>query len=126
MTRRTPSPPSYCGNRGAPALADDICVVRPEGRLDSANGSAFQKNLLGLIDDGARKLLLDFSKLQYISSAGLRVVLIAAKRMESSGGRIALCSLDRHVSDVFEISGFSAILDIFSSYDEAAARLSAV
>ena len=107
-------------------MADDICVVRPEGRLDSANGSAFQKNLLGLIDDGARKLLLDFSKLQYISSAGLRVVLIAAKRMESSGGRIALCSLDRHVSDVFEISGFSAILDIFSSYDEAAARLSAV
>ena len=53
-------------------------------------------------------------------------MLIAAKRMESSGGRIALCSLDRHVSDVFEISGFSAILDIFSSYDEAAARLSAV
>jgi stage II sporulation protein AA (anti-sigma F factor antagonist) len=106
-------------------MARDICVVRPEGRLDSANGSAFQKELLDLIEEGTGKLLLDLSELQYISSAGLRVVLIAAERMKSSGGRIALCSLNRHVNDVFEISGFSAILEIFPSYDDAAARLSA-
>jgi anti-anti-sigma factor len=106
-------------------MAEDICVVRPEGRLDGASGPAFEKELIGNIDKGARKLLLDFSKLQYISSAGLRIVLIAAKRMKAGGGRLALCSLNRQINEVFEISGFSSILDICPSYDDAVARLSA-
>jgi anti-anti-sigma factor len=106
-------------------MADDICILRPQGRLDSATGSAFEKDLLSRIDGGAQKLLLDFSKLQYISSAGLRIVLIAAKRMKAGGGRMALCSLNRQISEVFEISGFGSILDIVPSHDEAVARLSA-
>ncbi len=107
------------------AMADDIQVVRPQGRLDSATSPTFEKSLIGTIDGGARRLVLDFSELQYISSAGLRIVLLAAKRMKSSGGRLALCSLSRQISEVFEISGFSSILDIYPSYDEAAAGLSA-
>jgi anti-anti-sigma factor len=106
-------------------MADDIHVVRPQGRLDSGTGPAFEKDLIGNIEGGAKKLLLDFSELQYISSAGLRIVLLAAKRMRSSGGRLALCSLSRQINEVFEISGFNAILDICPSYDEAVARLSA-
>jgi anti-anti-sigma factor len=106
-------------------MADEICILRPQGRLDSGTGSAFEKELLAHIDGGAQKLLLDFSKLQYISSAGLRIVLLAAKRMKASGGRIALCSLNRQINEVFEISGFSSILDIFPSHDDAVARLSA-
>ena len=106
-------------------MADDITVVSPEGRLDSGSGTAFEKELLDRIDSGARKLLLDFSKLQYISSAGLRIVLLAAKRMKSAGGRMALCSLNRQINEVFEISGFSAILDIAPSHDDAVMRLSA-
>ena len=83
------------------------------------------KDLLDHINGGARRLLLDFSKLQYISSAGLRIVLLAAKRIKSRGGRMALCSLNRQIHEVFEISGFSSILDILPSYDDAVARLSA-
>jgi len=106
-------------------MADDICVLSPQGRLDSGTGAAFEKDLLNNIDKGARRLLLDFSKLQYISSAGLRIVLVGAKRMKASGGRMALCSLNRQIAEVFEISGFTSVLDIFPSQDDAVARLCA-
>jgi len=103
----------------------DICEVRPKGRIDSATGPAFEKDVLRQIDDGHRRLLLDFADLQYISSAGLRIVLLAAKRMKAAGGRLALCSLNPQIAEVFEISGFSRILDIHPSRDAALATLSA-
>jgi stage II sporulation protein AA (anti-sigma F factor antagonist) len=106
-------------------MADDIQVVRPQGRLDSASSPAFEKDLIGNIDGGSRLMVLDLSGLQYISSAGLRVLLLAAKRMKSGGGRLALCSLSRQISEVFEISGFNSILDIYPSYDDAVTGLSA-
>jgi anti-anti-sigma factor len=55
----------------------------------------------------------------------LRIVLVAAKRMKANGGRMALCSLNRQIAEVFEISGFSPILDIVPSKDDAVAKLSA-
>jgi stage II sporulation protein AA (anti-sigma F factor antagonist) len=105
-------------------MADEIHVVRPQGRLDSNSSPQFEQDLLASIDSGGRKLLLDFSELQYISSAGLRSVLLAAKRMKSNGGRLALCSLNAQIAEIFDISGFSSILDILPSHDAAMARLS--
>ncbi len=106
-------------------MADDICEVRPKGRLDSATGPAFEKDLLQQIDEGRRRLLLDFVELQYISSAGLRIVLLAAKKMKTAGGKLALCSLNPQIAEVFDISGFSSILDIHPSRDAALSTLSA-
>jgi anti-anti-sigma factor len=106
-------------------MADDISVVRPEGRLDSVTSAPFERSLLANIDSGTRRLMIDFSGLDYISSAGLRSVLVAAKRIRAAGGRMSLCSLNRQIAEVFDISGFSAILDIQPSYDAAVARLSA-
>ncbi len=106
-------------------MVDDICEVRPKGRLDSASGPAFEKDLLGRIESGRLRMLLDFGELQYISSAGLRIVLLAAKKMKSAGGKMALCSLNPQIAEVFEISGFSNILDIHSSRDAALLVLAA-
>jgi stage II sporulation protein AA (anti-sigma F factor antagonist) len=112
--------------KGAEAImANDISVVSPRGRLDSVTTAIFERDLLENIDSGATRLLLDFSKLDYISSAGLRSVLLAAKRIRASGGRMSLCSLNRQIAEVFDISGFSSILDIQPSYDAAVTRLSA-
>src|SRR5271170_6176919 len=112
--------------KGAEAImANDISVVSPQGRLDSVTSRNFERDLLENIDSGATRLLIDFSKLDYISSAGLRSVLLAAKRIRASGGRMALCSLNREIAEVFDISGFSSILDIQPSYDAAVTRLSA-
>ncbi|MEW6435578.1 MAG: STAS domain-containing protein [Pseudomonadota bacterium] len=105
-------------------MADSICEVRPAGRIDSVTGPAFERDVLQQIDGGGRRLLLDFADLVYISSAGLRIVLLAAKRMKSAGGRLVLCSLSPQISEVFEISGFNRILDILPSRDAALSTLS--
>jgi anti-anti-sigma factor len=106
-------------------MADGVCEVRPHGRIDSVTGAAFEHDVLEQIDGGQRRLLLDFADLVYISSAGLRIVLLAAKRMKSAGGRLVLCSLNPQITEVFEISGFNRILDIQSSRDAALSLLAA-
>lgn len=106
-------------------MADEVFEMRPQGRIDSATGPAFEKDVLAKIDGGQRCLLLDFGDLQYISSAGLRIVLLAAKKMKTAGGKLALCSLNPQIAEVFEISGFARILDIHPSRDAALATLTA-
>ncbi|HLJ65178.1 MAG TPA: STAS domain-containing protein [Stellaceae bacterium] len=104
-------------------MSDGILAVRPQGRLDSLSGPAFEKELLAHIEGGCRQMVLDFSGLNYISSAGLRVVLVAAKRMKAAGGKLVLASLNAQIHEVFEISGFNRILEIEADYAAAAARL---
>jgi anti-anti-sigma factor len=106
-------------------MSDEIKVARPEGRLDSNSGPVFEKELLAHIDGGSRRLLLDLSGLSYISSAGLRVILVAAKKMKAVGGKLVLSGLNAQVAEVFEISGFNRILDIEPDHAAAEARLSA-
>ena len=106
-------------------MSADARVIKPKGRLDSSTGPALEAELIAIIESGIRRLLLDFSELLYISSAGLRVILLAAKRMKASNGRLALCSLNPQIAEVFKISGFDAIIDIQPSFDSAMARLNA-
>ena len=104
-------------------MSDEIQAARPQGRLDSNSGPVFEKELLGYIESGSRRLLLDLSDLTYISSAGLRVVLVAAKRMKAAGGKLVLASLSAQVAEVFEISGFSTLFATFPNRDDALASL---
>ena len=66
-----------------------------------------------------QKILVNFADLDYISSAGLRVLLTTAKRLGGSGGTLRICGLNETVSEVFEISGFSVILSVFPNETEA-------
>ena len=104
-------------------MSDNLQVIRPRGRLDSNNSPALERQALDVIDGGARRLLIDFVDLQYISSAGLRAALAVAKRMNAAGGKLALCSLNPQIAEVFEISGVNTILDIHPSAESATARL---
>jgi anti-anti-sigma factor len=98
--------------------SDDIHIVAISGSLDSTTAPQAQKALDGVLVS-ARKLALDFSKLDYISSAGLRVLLGAAKQLRAKGGTLRMFGLNQSVREVFEISGFSAILNVFPSEAEA-------
>lgn len=71
------------------------------------------------------KVVLDFSEVSYVSSAGLRIVLMAAKRVQQVNGAFALCSLNPEIQKIFEISGLVRILRIFRSPEEAAEKLNA-
>ncbi len=97
----------------------EVTVVKIDGNLDTQTSPNALDELNRLMDEGSRKLLLDFSDLDYISSAGLRVLLAVAKRLAPDEGEIRICNSNDVVNEVFEISGFSTILKIFPSDSEA-------
>jgi len=98
-------------------------ILSPTGRLDSHTAPGFEQEVLAAVAGGTTHMLIDFSNIQYISSAGLRIVLIAAKKMKGAGGKLALCGLSDSIADVFKISGFSSILDIHADQASALAAL---
>lgn len=100
-------------------------VLSVDGRLDSNTSDALEEKLMGKIDEGKIRLVVDFSELNYIASAGLRVLLMAAKRLKTEGGSFALCGLQENIHDVFEISGFLPILTVVDDMDAAVAAVSA-
>ncbi|WP_313073695.1 STAS domain-containing protein [Melaminivora sp.] len=101
---------------------DRAHIVTLQGQINSANAAAIEADVLALVDGGAINLVLDFSALDYISSAGLRVVLVLAKRLKAEGGQLVLCGMQPHVREVFDISGFLAILNVEPTRAEALAR----
>ncbi|MGE5537581.1 MAG: STAS domain-containing protein [Solirubrobacterales bacterium] len=98
----------------------DAAVLIPVARVDSATAKAFEGKVLQVVNGGAAKILIDFSEMEYISSAGLRVVLVGAK-MTRGGRKFLLCSMKPHIREVFDVSGFAKILSIFPDRDAALA-----
>jgi anti-sigma B factor antagonist len=97
----------------------NVVVLALLGKLDATTSKTFENKLLADIASGEQKFLIDLSQLEYVSSSGLRVFLLAAKRLSNSNGKIVLCSLKDHIRQVFELAGFSSILSIYGSRDEA-------
>ena len=93
-------------------------VVRPHGRIDSSTSGALEQALKA---EGGPVTLLDMSDVSYISSAGLRVVLVATKAARAGGGRFAVFGLSPSVRSVFELSGFDRIVSIADTQDGALA-----
>lgn len=98
--------------------SNDIHIVAITGSLDSGTSPEAQKSLDAVVA-GAKKVALDFSQLDYISSAGLRILLGAAKQLRAKGGTLGMFGLNQSVREVFEISGFSSILSVHESEAEA-------
>ena len=84
----------------------DCRVIRPVGRLDGISAIVAESELNSFFDDGGKNVILDFSKLVYISSAGLRIVLVAGKQAHKAQGTLVLAALTSNVKDVFEMGGF--------------------
>ncbi|HLW27877.1 MAG TPA: STAS domain-containing protein [Kiloniellales bacterium] len=104
------------------AMDGEVLILSVQGRLDSNTSKELDEVLVQQIQSRPA-VVLDFSSLEYISSAGLRVLLKAAKQGRAGGGKLALCCLSPHVREVFDISGFSSI---FSIQNDRAAAVAAV
>lgn len=100
----------------------EALVLLPVGRLDSANARSFESIVMARVDAGERRLLVDFNRLQFISSSGMRVLLMAAKKLQSSDGRLVLCGMPEHIHEVFRISGFDQIIPIRDTREAALAE----
>ena len=98
-------------------------VMTPEGHLDAHTEKSFQDQVLRNIENSEKTILIDFSKIDYMSSAGLRALLILAKRQKESGGTLTICGLQENVAEIFSVSGFDTIMDIYSNRNAALEKL---
>jgi anti-anti-sigma factor len=100
-----------------------LSVAKLIGHVDTLHAAELESTLLALPDSGVKALLVDCTRLEYINSAGLRVFLLAAKRMESQGGACAFCGLTPNVKLVFETIGFDRILSVYETRETALAAI---
>jgi stage II sporulation protein AA (anti-sigma F factor antagonist) len=99
---------------------NEVVVVSVQGRVDASNAGALEQKLFGLIAGGEKRLVLDAARLDYISSAGLRALLVARKRLPT-GGSLALCALQPQIREILEIAGLSSLFPIHETRDDAIA-----
>ncbi len=98
---------------------NEVKVLAFEGKLDTQTSPDAQQLLSRLIEEGQNRFLVNFENLNYISSAGLRVLLAAAKQLKGIDGELRICGLNEVVREVFDISGFTTIFKVFGSEAEA-------
>lgn len=90
----------------------DVVVLEPVGRIDTNTSGEFEDKIVEVLDNGESKFVVDLKEIDYVSSAGLRVFLMAVKKLKSMGGSFVLCSMSDHIKEVFDISGFTPIFTI--------------
>lgn len=98
---------------------NNTVVVSVKGRIDAVTAPGFEKDLSVFLGDDGVTLILNFSGLEYISSAGLRTILATAKQLKAKNGRMVFAALQGPVRDVFKISGFGSIFKIYDTEEEA-------
>lgn len=101
-----------------------VLVASPAGRVDSANSLGFREALESGIPSGERALLLDLGRLSYMSSAGLRVLLMVARKFQGPGNAIGVCSLSAALQSVMSLSGFDKIMPVYETVDDALRSIS--
>ena len=105
------------------ARQDGMLSAWVGGRIDGSTAAEFEGTVRTAIEESDRAVIMDFGDLTYISSAGLRVILLIAKSLENQNAKFALCSLSDPILEVFEISGFDKIIALHPSKAEALASL---
>jgi len=100
-----------------------VVVVTARGRLDGSTSQAFATRLETLTARPEPRLVVDFSGIDFVSSAGLRVVLSVLKRVKAAHGMFALCAVQPPIREVLDITGFAGMLDLHPGRAEAVAAL---
>ena len=101
----------------------DTTIALPGKRLDTNTAPDVEKALLEKIEADRVKIVFDFSKTDYISSAGLRVILKTAKTASQKGGKITICNANAQIHEVLEISGFLTMFEYYDNMDDAVSKL---
>ena len=107
----------------AHTVQNGITVVAISGRLDPGTAPEAETHINAILDGGQTRLVFDFSGLDYLSSGGLRVILATAKKINRAGGALVLCDLQSYVKEIFEVSGFTALIPIEDSIESGLRKL---
>lgn len=100
----------------------DILIFRVKGRLDAISSPTAEKKVFDSINSGQYKLLLDFAGVNYLSSAGMRMLLSTTKKLKTLSGKLVVCCINPNVMDVLRMSGFDHVLELTKTEDEALRR----
>ena len=100
----------------------EVTIFKPAGRLDSASSVGLEQAVLERLQAGGKRLVFDLSGVDYISSAGLRVILLAGKKLQPVQGAVVLCGLRDEGRGVFEMSGFLNLFPVASDLEQALAQ----
>ena len=100
-------------------VENEILVFAIKGRLDAATASTAEETIKNTMAEDTQRLLFDLNALEYLSSGGLRVILGAAKEIRRREGKVALAALKPYVYEIFEVSGFTAMIPIKDTVEEA-------
>src|SRR5678815_2099883 len=107
----------------------DIVTLSLSGKLDGTTAKTFEEKILTRIDSGDRRIIIDVAELQYVSSAGLRVFMLAAKRLDGANGKLVLCGFKKTipyhtlnrildpVRETFDTAGFFTIFSTYGSHE---------
>jgi anti-sigma B factor antagonist len=98
---------------------NNFSVININGRIDSTNYAEFEKQINLLFNSGETNIIINCKGLKYISSSGLRIFLIAQKKAAVVKGKLRLCEMQPSIKEIFVISGFSTIFNIFETMEEA-------
>ena len=101
-------------------------VIAPAGRIDQTTSAEFESGVMPLLDNckaGATPIVLDFSAVEYVSSAGLRILMLVSRKVASQQGKIAIAALQPFVKEVFEISRFTMVYKLFDTVEGAVSAL---
>ncbi len=96
-----------------------ITVISPQGRLDAAGAPPLEAALKKQIDAGNVRLVVTLADTRYISSNGLRALLAAQRLAQARGGALKLCCLSPRLTEIFEMSGFNSVFEIFENAEQA-------
>jgi anti-sigma B factor antagonist len=99
----------------------DVTTVHISGSVDALTSDDLQRVFSGELDAGRHELVADYGAVEYMSSAGLRVLLATVKQARARGGDLRLAGVQPEVLKVLQLSGFTGILRVFTTVDEAAA-----
>ena len=105
------------------SVAGNVTILEVAGRIDSTTAPTFSTRLMAAVNAPQNRVVIDLKQVQYISSAGFRVLLIASKRTEEANGRLALCGMSGEVRRLFDIAAFTDLFTILASRAEALAAV---
>lgn len=98
---------------------EELCTLKVDGKIDSNTSKTFEDKISQLLEKQEKKLLIDFSLVNYISSSGLRVLLSSVKKMKDLNGKIALLQPNDFIKNTIDVSGFASIIPYFIETDKA-------
>ena len=98
---------------------NDFVILAVEGRVDNNTTPLLEEKVQNILDAEQGGLLMDFSDLDYINSSGLRILVMAFQKLNQSGGKLRLCGLKDYILEVFQISGYDKIFQLYPTREEA-------